>query len=42
MLVAVGLDAAPYVRAARKDVMTVVGTCILGLGLVGTTGISFF
>lgn len=42
MLVAVGLDAAPYVRAARKDVMTVVGTCILGLGLVGTAGISFF
>ncbi len=42
MLVAVGLDAAPYLRAARKDVMTVAVTCALGLALVAMAGLSFF
>lgn len=42
MLVAVGLDATPYVQAARKDVLTVLGTCVLGLALVFMAGISFF
>ena len=42
MLVAVGLDARPYLQAEHKDVMTVVLTCALGLALVGTAGVSFF
>lgn len=42
MIVAVGLDATPYLRAARKDVMTVVVTCALGVALAGAAGISFF
>lgn len=41
-LVAVGLDAAPYLRAARKDVMTVLVVSALGAALVGMVGISFF